>query len=649
MLRVLICYVCLCGLLISCQMQTVLPGMEETLSKAGNNRKELFLVLRHYESQDDSLRLRAAQFLLENMADKGYLTGRSIEEYYNFIDSIYQIKQEEYDIPYIYATFRQQAKYLKENPVLNWDVQTLSADYLIQNIDEAFAVWNRPWNRHLTFEEFCEWILPYRVGTEIPEAWRTLYRERFEPLLMNDSIRTAQQACKVINDELIKLPIHIATQSAMGICIRPSTLINIKFGLCGDYANLAVYAMRACGIPVGVETIPHWGDGNQGHVFNVVYDNDGTCHDFSGAEQNPDEHLIRFRHKIPKVYERTFWKYHGSLAMLHGNEDISQFFQDAYRKDVTAHYPFIGAKDITVDLQQAPDRRFAYLCVFDPRGWTPIAWGTVKGRQAEFRAIGPNIVYHAALYTDGRLQLTGDPFLLDTLGNITRFSPQKECIAYTLERKNPEAANLAFLPPLMPGSRFQGADKADFSDAVTLHIIQGIPEFKYTTVASESRRPVKYVRYQSSDKTWGNMAEVEFYAEGSDVPLSGNVIGSYLPSRYYPRNGAEKLFDGDPLSFFHTDDTLSWGGLELAQPVVIDRIRYLIRNDDNGIRRGHEYELFYMKEGAWVSLGKQTATEDDRLLYDNIPQGALLWLRDYTRGVEERIFEINEEKQVIWH
>lgn len=649
MLRVLICYVCLCGLLISCQMQTVLPGMEETLSKAGNNRKELFLVLRHYESQDDSLRLRAAQFLLENMADKGYLTGRSIEEYYNFIDSIYQIKQEEYDIPCIYATFRQQAKYLKENPVLNWDVQTLSADYLIQNIDEAFAVWNRPWNRHLTFEEFCEWILPYRVGTEIPEAWRTLYRERFEPLLMNDSIRTAQQACKVINDELIKLPIHIATQSAMGICIRPSTLINIKFGLCGDYANLAVYAMRACGIPVGVETIPHWGDGNQGHVFNVVYDNDGTCHDFSGAEQNPDEHLIRFRHKIPKVYQRTFGKYPGSLAMLHGNEDIPQFFQDAYRKDVTAHYPFIGAKDITVDLQQAPDRRFAYLCVFDPRGWTPIAWGTVKGRQAEFRAIGPNIVYHAALYTDGRLQLTGDPFLLDTLGNITRFSPQKECIAYTLERKNPEAANLAFLPPLMPGSRFQGADKADFSDAVTLHIIQGIPEFKYTTVASESRRPVKYVRYQSSDKTWGNMAEVEFYAEGSDVPLSGNVIGSYLPSRYYPRNGAEKLFDGDPLSFFHTDDTLSWGGLELAQPVVIDRIRYLIRNDDNGIRRGHEYELFYMKEGAWVSLGKQTATEDDRLLYDNIPQGALLWLRDYTRGVEERIFEINEEKQVIWH
>lgn len=40
--------------------------------------------------------------------------------------------------------------------------------------------------------------------------------------------------------------------------------------------------------------------------------------------------------------------------------------------------------------------------------------------------------------------------------------------------------------------------------------------------------------------------------------------------------------------------------------------------------------------------------EDDRLLYKNIPIGALYWLRDYTRGREERIFEIKNDT-VIWH
>ena len=62
-------------ILVSCQMKTAAPGIEEALSKAGGNRSELLRVLRHYEESGDSLKLRAAAFLIGNMADKGYLTG----------------------------------------------------------------------------------------------------------------------------------------------------------------------------------------------------------------------------------------------------------------------------------------------------------------------------------------------------------------------------------------------------------------------------------------------------------------------------------------------------------------------------------------------------------------------------------------------
>lgn len=108
------------------------------------------------------------------------------------------------------------------------------------------------------------------------------------------------------------------------------------------------------------------------------------------------------------------------------------------------------------------------------------------------------------------------------------------------------------------------------------------------------------------------------------------------------------MFDGDPLSFFHTNDTLSWGGLELKQQACVNKIRYLIRNDDNGIRKGHLYELFYCKDGVWTSLGKKRAILDDELIYKNVPQGALLWLRDLTKGQEERIFEY-KNKKVYWY
>ena len=68
-------------LLTSCQMKTAAPGLEEALSQAGDNRGELLRVLQHYEESGDSLKLRAAEFLIGNMADKGYLTGRAIDEW----------------------------------------------------------------------------------------------------------------------------------------------------------------------------------------------------------------------------------------------------------------------------------------------------------------------------------------------------------------------------------------------------------------------------------------------------------------------------------------------------------------------------------------------------------------------------------------
>ena len=154
-------------------MRPVSSGLEETLSQAGSNRDELFRVLAHYEKEGDSLKLRAAQFLLENMAGKAYATGRVVDEYCAFMDSVFRTghKSEE-ELPSIYEQYEKQARYLKEEPVLALDARTLTADYLIRNIDEAFAVWDRPWNRHLSFNEFCEWILPYRVSGEVPEEWR---------------------------------------------------------------------------------------------------------------------------------------------------------------------------------------------------------------------------------------------------------------------------------------------------------------------------------------------------------------------------------------------------------------------------------------------------------------------------------------------
>ena len=41
-----------------------------------------------------------------------------------------------------------------------YDAHIITAEYLIDNIDRAFDNWQkRPWNRSLSFEDFCEYLL----------------------------------------------------------------------------------------------------------------------------------------------------------------------------------------------------------------------------------------------------------------------------------------------------------------------------------------------------------------------------------------------------------------------------------------------------------------------------------------------------------
>jgi len=47
---------------------------------------------------------------------------------------------------------------------------------------------------------------------------------------------------------------------------------------------------------------------------------------------------------------------------------------------------------------------------------------------------------------------------------------------------------------------------------------------------------------------------------------------------------------------------------------------------------------------GWISLGVQTATTNE-LIYRNIPEGALLWLRNLTRGKEEQVFYVEDGEQ----
>ena len=80
-------------------------------------------------------------------------------------------------------------------------------------------------------------------------------------------------------------------------------------------------------------------------------------------------------------------------------------------------------------------------------------------------------------------------------------------------------------------------------------------------------------------------------------------------------------------------------------PQTVSKIRFMPRNDMNTVQPGDLYELFYWNRNNFESLGRQLA-RDTMLAYTNVPENALLWLRDLSGGKEERIFTWENGKQV---
>jgi hypothetical protein len=137
--------------------------IEEALKQAGDNRKELERVLEYYNRNPaDSLKFCAAEFLIANMPGHWSFDNDMLNIYYSRADSILTapVSPEE----------KAKQLYRISSDYPDWpmrkveDIRVITSDYLIRNIDQAFDVWKHAtWARHLTFDDFCEYLLPYRV------------------------------------------------------------------------------------------------------------------------------------------------------------------------------------------------------------------------------------------------------------------------------------------------------------------------------------------------------------------------------------------------------------------------------------------------------------------------------------------------------
>lgn len=414
--------------LISAEKPSYPPEVVETLEKAGDNRTQLEQVLSHYTSLNDSLTLDAAFYLIANMEGHCYVT----YELHDTTDA--QINFDVLDYP-DYSTLKAAYDTLEtqygeldfERKEKIYDLDIITADFLIKQIDYAFKAWReKPWAKDLSFEDFCEYVLPYRGSNEPLEDWREMFWDKYKDIeiKMTDPSDPVEAAAP-INDDIKSWftfdPRFYYHPTDQGL----SEMLENGIGRCEDMTNVTIYAMRANGLAVTSDYTPYWANAGNNHAWNAIITPDGTVTPFMGAERNPGKYHLA--NKLAKAYRKMFGKHMENLVFQEKKQEkIPRWLSGKNYIDVTDSYTDVC--DVTVTFTQSiPDSvDIAYLCVFNSGEWKAIHWGRIINGAAVFTDMGVDIAYLPALYISEEISPFGAPFILRADCSIRELDPTEQ-------------------------------------------------------------------------------------------------------------------------------------------------------------------------------------------------------------------------------
>ncbi len=405
--------------ILTCSWTASQPAVANSSADGSATPPEIQLAIRHFQKDPNPLKQQALEFLLDNMDGHSYV---SVELY----DSLKQI------IPFCVTDY---ANY--GTMVAGWDSievetgelhfarcvtqedwETITADFLIENIDWAFKAWNElPWASALTFAEFTNYVLPYRGSNEPLNSFRPLFWNRYHTMLIDSSVGNDPiRAAALINQELKSWfrfdERYYRHPTDQGV----KEMLEMKLGRCEDMTNLAIAAMRANGIAVTSDYTPYWANSGNNHAWNAVLAADKRIVPFMGCESDPGEY--RLWNKLAKVYRKMYAEQPTNLAFVKQEwEEVPRWLAGKSYLDVTSDY--VDVSDVTLTLDSIPDStHFAYLCVFNSGEWGTIHWGKINDSQVTFSDMGRDIVYLPAYFLDQTIVPAAPPFILDEAGNM---------------------------------------------------------------------------------------------------------------------------------------------------------------------------------------------------------------------------------------
>lgn len=399
--------------------------VSQVLIKAGSNKMELEKAIMHYSEPKDSLKLKAAYFLIANMDihySANYFLRDSTGKKVSFTESNYptfEVAIKTLD------SLRQHYGKLEAVPFLYRDIDSITSSYLINNIESAFKEYNKPFKSSLEFQSFCEYILPYRVSIEPLQNWRNVYEQKFAWLNKSTipklNVGTIKSLMTDINDWFTCV-YNIEKKTEPLPRLGALQLLSRKKGYCEDVANLSVFALRANGIRAAVDIVPYWATSSGSHTLNYAGGEDTNKIKFDVLFKT--DSMFELVREPGKVLRLTYSKQKQALPAILDTALIPRCILRSHNiKDVTDEYWKTAKLEATL-FPNSSKPKVVYSCVLNYQKWQPVWWSNnIINGKATFENMSIGVVYLPVYYANGKMKPASYPIALNSNAKLQLLKP----------------------------------------------------------------------------------------------------------------------------------------------------------------------------------------------------------------------------------
>ena len=626
--------------------------IEKSLRYAAHNRGQLEQVLQYYQKNDaDSLKFEAARYLIENMPYHQSYPLEAYTQYCKEMDSLFCLNLADS----IVATFASEisSKYKTQlTPV--YDILEITSDYLIWNIEYSFQIWEESnFLKHLDFDEFCEYVLPYKCIERQPmskwkEEWRGEWRGELDQIEQIDemkyNVRRAVEAVTYANrnDSLLSNKVREIEGLHHVEILDLHALMSQPYATCLELSQLGIMNCRSKALPVSFDFTPNWADRGNPHYWNRAHVSRRSDVDFEPFSTYPGAYHYD-DNAMGKVYRLTYTPHPLLLDVIESGETIPSSLSMLFMKDVTSEYGKTTDISVKIKDHRRIDSKYAYLAVFNNSEWVPMDVSRIKTDKVLFENVQLDILYIVVQYQDHKIIPISDPFIVDVHGNINyHLADTSKTQTIRTHRKYPAFSHIynGNNYKYLRGGKIEASNNQDFANS---KIIAEFPIDKYLSnelIVNDTTK-YRYWRLRPTLEMASDFAELYFYGNDNQI-IKGDLIYSNTSVRNKKYDTPQHICDGDPLTYFAVEnvDTLRWVGFDFGKKVSIDKVAYIRRGDGNDICPGDEYELYYWADDGWQYVSKVTA-ENVYVDFHNVPINALYYIKGLSRGVQNRTFIYN--------